>query len=191
MKSLHEVPAAAGVDVGAELKRFHAQYYCAQMMQLVVLGTHSLDDLQSMVVRCFSAVRSSPSGDSSISAMSDAPLALQPGKSPRSTETSVAQQIAPTVVTETVDGRSCMSLSFESAGMMMLPTLPQPLLYRLRPVRDIHRLYLTWGIPPQHSLYTSKPAEHISHLLGHEVSCTLVYIYSNSSSYSASLWLIV
>jgi insulysin len=151
MKSLQEVPAAAGVDVRAELKRFHAQYYCAQMMQLVVLGTHSLDDLQSMVVRCFSAVRSSPSIDNSNSTTtSDAP--------------------SPTVKKETVDGRCAMSLSFESAGMMMLPTLPQPLLYRLRPVRDIHRLYMTWGIPPQHSLYTSKPAEHISHLLGHEVS---------------------
>jgi secreted Zn-dependent insulinase-like peptidase len=168
MKSLQEVPAAAGVDVRAELKRFHAQYYCAQMMQLVVLGTHSLDDLQSMVVRCFSAVPSSPS-DSIITA-SDAPL-------PHGcTAKSATKQIAPTVVTETVDGRSCMSLSFESAGMMMLPTLPQPLLYRLRPVRDIHRLYLTWGIPPQHSLYTSKPAEHISHLLGHEVRCLLVFV---------------
>lgn len=56
-KTLGEDPKAAGVDIRAELLKFHARYYSANLMRLVVLGRAGLDELQEMVVEKFSLVR--------------------------------------------------------------------------------------------------------------------------------------
>lgn len=56
-KTLGEDPKKAGVDVRAELLKFHEQYYSANLMCLVVLGRSGLDELQEMVVNMFSPVR--------------------------------------------------------------------------------------------------------------------------------------
>jgi nardilysin len=44
-----------GVDIRAELLRFHSTYYSANCMKLVVLGT-DLDALQATVVKCFTPI---------------------------------------------------------------------------------------------------------------------------------------
>lgn len=56
-KTLREDPKAAGIDVRAELLKFHARYYSANLMRLVVLGRAEIDELQQMVVDQFSLVR--------------------------------------------------------------------------------------------------------------------------------------
>ncbi|CAM9400298.1 unnamed protein product, partial [Ectocarpus sp. 4 AP-2014] len=40
--------------------------------------------------------------------------------------------------------------------------------FRVQPVKDVHRLHVTWQLVEQHSLYKSKPCEYIGHLIGHE-----------------------
>ncbi|CAM9729552.1 unnamed protein product, partial [Ectocarpus sp. 8 AP-2014] len=56
-KTLGEEPKDRGVDVRAELLKFHSRYYSANLMRLVVLGKGSLDELQAMAVEKFSQVR--------------------------------------------------------------------------------------------------------------------------------------
>lgn len=52
-KTLGEDPKKAGVDIRAELLRFHERYYSANLMRLVVLGRATLDELQDVVVKNF------------------------------------------------------------------------------------------------------------------------------------------
>ncbi|KAK9470594.1 Metalloenzyme, LuxS/M16 peptidase-like protein [Dipodascopsis tothii] len=59
LETLRDGPEAKGIDVRAELLKFHAKYYSANVMKLVVLGRESLDELQAMAVEMFSAVANS------------------------------------------------------------------------------------------------------------------------------------
>ncbi|XP_023937741.2 insulin-degrading enzyme [Bicyclus anynana] len=54
--TLETTPKEKGIDVRKELLKFHQQWYSANIMTLVVMGKESLDSLESMVVRLFSAV---------------------------------------------------------------------------------------------------------------------------------------
>ncbi|CAN0462922.1 unnamed protein product, partial [Scytosiphon promiscuus] len=40
--------------------------------------------------------------------------------------------------------------------------------FRVQPVKDVHRLHVTWQLREHHSLYKTKPSEYIGHLIGHE-----------------------
>ncbi len=59
-ESLMTVPHSKGVDVTSSLRDFHRRYYKAPLMQLCVLGTQSLDELQEMVCRLFSGMCPEP-----------------------------------------------------------------------------------------------------------------------------------
>ena len=54
--TLNDIVKEKGLDIRAELLKFHEKYYSANMMKLAVLGRESLDDLQKMVVEKFSKV---------------------------------------------------------------------------------------------------------------------------------------
>jgi len=57
-RSLRDEPRALGIDVHAEVVRFHREFYSAEDMTLAVLGRHPLDELREMVASRFAAVRS-------------------------------------------------------------------------------------------------------------------------------------
>jgi len=56
LTTLKELPLEQGVDIKAELMKFHSQYYSSNLMRLVVLGRQPLDELQEMVLSKFSAI---------------------------------------------------------------------------------------------------------------------------------------
>ena len=49
-RSLVDQPAAAGVDVRAEMHKFHESHYSANLMTAVVVGFENLDELQALAV---------------------------------------------------------------------------------------------------------------------------------------------
>ena len=55
-QTLESGPAAAGVDVRAELVRFHDRWYRPNNMRLCVLGSQSLDELEQMAKRIFKSL---------------------------------------------------------------------------------------------------------------------------------------
>ncbi|KXS20116.1 hypothetical protein M427DRAFT_52375 [Gonapodya prolifera JEL478] len=57
LDTLATVPQSKGVDVRERLFEFHRKYYSANIMKLVVVGKESLDELTSLVVEHFSAVK--------------------------------------------------------------------------------------------------------------------------------------
>lgn len=57
-QTLGEDPKEKGVDIRAELLKFHSEYYSSNLMRLVVLGKGGLDELQAMAVEKFSPVGS-------------------------------------------------------------------------------------------------------------------------------------
>ena len=56
LATLWEEPRARGVDIREELLKFHAKYYSANMMKLVVIGRESVEQLTRWVVEKFSSV---------------------------------------------------------------------------------------------------------------------------------------
>lgn len=56
LTTLWEEPRARGVDIRQELLKFHAEYYSANMMKLVVIGRESAEQLTRWVVEKFSSV---------------------------------------------------------------------------------------------------------------------------------------
>jgi len=56
LETLRDQPKEKGVDIRQELLAFHARWYSANIMRLVVLGREPLDELQALVLRLFSGV---------------------------------------------------------------------------------------------------------------------------------------
>lgn len=56
LESLREGPAEQGIDVREAFIKFHATWYSANLMKLVVLGRESLDQLEEWVVDKFAGV---------------------------------------------------------------------------------------------------------------------------------------
>ena len=57
LETLRDEPRKRGVDVREEFMKFHDKHYSANRMKLVVLGTESLDELESWVGDLFSDVQ--------------------------------------------------------------------------------------------------------------------------------------
>jgi len=137
-QSLKDIPEANGVDVIQMIRKFYNQYYYASNMNLVVIGAYSLDELQEKVVKCFSDVPPE------------------------------ARESSPLHITLKNKGtfQETKRSPIEDFGMPF-PSSSLGRLYRIVPVKDRHSLTITWQLPPQTD-WKAKPADYISHLLGHE-----------------------
>lgn len=71
LETLWNAPRAAGLDIRDELLKFHAKYYSANMMKLVVLGRESTDQLTQWVIEKFSGV---PNKGSDVPRFPNSPL---------------------------------------------------------------------------------------------------------------------
>lgn len=94
-------------------------------MQLVVLGAQSLDELQAMVVRSFSAVAAGvPAGQR------------------------VSKPVAPMKDTTGLAELPPEAVAIAAAGM---PFADSSLgkIYFIQPVKDVHRLHVTWQLEEQ------------------------------------------
>ncbi|CAE8727920.1 unnamed protein product, partial [Polarella glacialis] len=58
-------------------------------------------------------------------------------------------------------------LDFAARGLPMDPA-QLPRLVRVRPIKDIHSLYMSWQLPSQLSQYRSKPDAYLGNLIGDE-----------------------
>ena len=117
-------------------------------MRLVVLGAYSLDDLQDMVVQCYSDVPAFP-------------------RNTINHQTKSAQQEQ-----QQFSWDSIVPSPLHQARFPFAPSSFK--LYRIIPVKDRHNLSITWQLPPQHSTWKTKPCDYIAHLLGHEAQGSLL-----------------
>jgi insulysin len=56
LKTLKDLPNELGLDLRTMLLDFHKQYYSANIMKLVLLGKESLDELEELAIKYFSAI---------------------------------------------------------------------------------------------------------------------------------------
>ena len=115
------------------------QYYFAQNMALVIVGAYTLDDLQKLVLRCFTDIPAEPR--------------MEQKRSLTFRNAGTWEQTLNTEMTE-------LGLPFTESSLCKI--------YRMIPIRERHTLVITWQIPSQIRLWRSKPYDYISHLLGHE-----------------------
>ena len=139
LQSLKTDPEKNCVNMMSELRKFYDQYYYAANMRLVVCGAYSIDELQSLVVKCFSDVPAEPRVASPLLMISQ-----NPGTWEETRRSPIADYGMP----------------FPQASLGKI--------YRVVPVKDRHTLSITWQVPPQGKNWRSKPCDYIGHLLGHE-----------------------
>jgi len=58
-------------------------------------------------------------------------------------------------------------VSYDGAGSPITDQMKGSV-FKIIPIKEIHHLYLSWGLPSQYPHYKSKPAEYLGHLIGHE-----------------------
>lgn len=131
MWSLRDEPQSKGVDVRQELIDFHAKHYCAPAMQLVVLGGQSLDELQDLVVESFSGVAAG--GPSSAGSGGDGGGTGGGAGSGGGTTAGLPAESA---------ALAAAGLPFEASALGRA--------FRIQPVKDSHRLHVTWQLGEQH-----------------------------------------
>jgi len=144
ISSLKTKPASENVDVTQSLWDLYNRYYYARNMRLVIIAASPLDKIQEMVSRYFSEVPSDPR------------LPQLPGQE----------------ITHHPDqkstGRRCMSPWERNSVGSPFSSGSLSAVYRVVPVKDRHRLTLTFPLPSLIDRWQTKPADYISHLIGHE-----------------------
>ncbi|XP_076237531.1 nardilysin [Calliopsis andreniformis] len=67
---------------------------------------------------------------------------------------------------------------FKGANSFDTPTFRR--IYKVKPIKDLRQIELTWAMPPLHHLYKSKPHQYISWIIGHEGKGSLIsYLKKN------------
>jgi len=158
LRSLKEIPAECGVDPMKEIWKFYNRYYYAANMRLVLMGAYSLDVMEEKVVEMFSAVRALPPE-------TDGPFQL------------------PVDPANYASWDLTYRSPIESAGNPFPDEMPK--IFRIIPVKEGHNLTITWSMPPLLAHWSSKPADYISHLLGHEAAGSILS-YLRSKSWATS-----
>ena len=156
--SLFDGPRSRGTDIRAEVVTFQESHYCAERMSLVVLGGHSLDELEAMARAEFGAVKSAAAASVSAASVSAAP----PGKMKK-----IQNPLRPT---------------FEAAG----PPFSGGFLHVLPAVKAGHVLHVAFCLPPLlGKRYRAKAEEYCSHLVGHEGAGSLLSLLKRKGWASA------
>lgn len=119
MWSLRDLPQSKSIDVRQELVDFHDRHYRAPAMNLVVLGNHSLDELQEMVLSSFSEV----AGEG------------------KAGQKGVSSGIAAGTLPKESAAVAAAGLPFDSSALGKA--------FRIQPVKDMHRLSVTWQLGEQ------------------------------------------
>ena len=148
--SLSTVPKAKNVDVHSILKSFYRKHYIPSEMKLVVLAPTSLEELEKEVMSAF--------GDWTVQEL---PPAV---KSATKSSSKKKQKKADGAVTL----RSLEECISNLRGISPFPIEKHSSISRVIPVKKTHKLIMTWYLPSSLASYKTKPANYISHLLGHE-----------------------
>lgn len=146
MHSLRDGPAAHAVDVNKLLRQMHEQYYTADNAQLVVAAPIPIALLKSVAYRCFEGW------------INELP----------SRDTAVSSwPCRPLVYAEHITSVAG-ALPFERSTM--------PRIYKIVPMKQMHKLSVTWQLPPCVSDYRSKAHLYYSHLIGHEGTGSVLWL---------------
>ncbi|XP_015592336.1 nardilysin isoform X2 [Cephus cinctus] len=62
--------------------------------------------------------------------------------------------------------------SFKGTSSFETPSFRR--MYKIKPVKDVCQIELTWTMPPLHHLYKSKPHQYVSWIIGHEGKGSLI-----------------
>ena len=135
------MPISKGIDIRNVLLDFHAKYYSANIMKLVISGKEDLDTLQEWATSLFSKV-----------ANKNTPVPSFNGHPLTKKELSVRLAQIP-----------CL----ETPKILTHLIIVQKIVYA-RPIKDHRIMELMFPLPDTSEHYESKPTRYLAHLLGHE-----------------------
>lgn len=160
--TLNSIPKQKGVDVRDALLAFHAKWYSANIMKLVVVGRESIDILRLWVTNLFSPIVNHN--------------VEQPKFSPHAFEMTFIPPDVPQSVIDTVKLHQVTSDNRVFARKYL----------EIVPVKDLRSLSLLFPLPATSRLYHSKPTSLLSHMIGHEGKGSILS-YLKSKSFANSL----
>jgi len=154
--TLVEGPSKVGINVRQALLDFHAKYYSANKMKLVVYGNQSIEQLRELVLSRFQQIPNK-----------DLPEATYHFRSP------FANTLRP--LNNDLEERERENNNNEKKQKDYSKLLfdhyqddSQRWMYHMIPVKKLHSLRLVFPIPPMAAFYKKKPSQYSSHLIGHE-----------------------
>jgi nardilysin len=162
-KSLVDVPKESGLDMEVLLHRFREYYYTPDLMKLVVLAPKTLVELQADIESAFA----------SWNMQSDE---VKAGSNQGSKRAKCHPELLPLT-----------SQLLPYVNQSPVPSQDMARIYRISPIKAIHKLTLSWQLPPTVALYQSKPLNILSSILGYEGPGSLFsglksFDYANSLS---------
>jgi len=167
------------IDLRAALRSFHARYYVAPSMRLVVYqATGKLDKMERWIIEEFSAVPSSNDGrgagtDPTQSVPPDFRWSGHPFLSKELGAIDSKIQLPPMRPTLTNnDGNAGSCTPNCRIKLLTPPSEPTGCLQRIHyvvPVKDVYKLSVSWVLTPSlHPFYAKKSIAYGEHLLAHE-----------------------
>jgi len=164
LRSLRDIPKKAhGVDPLKELRTFFNRYYYAANMRLVVMGANTLDQLQKQVQDIFCQIQALPRVDPK----------QQQQEECATTAPELPLPVDPQEITSWKANENYNSPLAKMGSPFTQKTSLQKI-FRIVPLKQRHKLVLTWPIPAQIDKWKGKPCEFVSHLLGHEGAGSLL-----------------
>lgn len=142
-KSLVDAPKLAGIDMESALHHFREYYYKPESMKLVVLAPKTLSDLQMDVESAFQSWN-----------MESFKHRVQVNQEKRF---KYQTELAP-----------LEALLSPHTNKPPVPYKEMSRIYRIAPIKSIHKLILSWQLPPSVRLYKSKPLHILSSIIGYE-----------------------
>ncbi|GBG32235.1 Insulin-degrading enzyme [Hondaea fermentalgiana] len=166
-ESLRTQPSQNGIDVHAELRKFHDRYYVAPNMRLAIVGHTGLDELEEAVRELFADVRHG---------RDDPLVTITPTIKGQGAPWRMGAHRADVARRLRDEGISELILEPDLQGSPRSNALPKPgidghalgCVFGFAPISDSQSLTITWQIPAQHEHYKTFSADYIAHLLGHE-----------------------
>ncbi|KAI4967708.1 hypothetical protein ZWY2020_016983 [Hordeum vulgare] len=150
--TLEVKPKEKGLDTRAELINFYDSHYSANLMQLVVYGKDSLDNIQTLVESKFCDIKNAR-GSTFLS------------------WSSMFKQRSPGLHSPTMNLNSSGPLD-----QVYLIAHNLQILVKAVPIKQGHTYVILWPITPNVRHYKEGPCKYVSHLIGHEGEGSLFYI---------------
>lgn len=181
-KSLVDCPCKKGVNMEYLLKSFHRQYYRPECMKLVVIAPKSLEELQEYVYQSFHGWIVDPSMDAM--AIPSYEISIQPSKAQKRKKRAKLEN-------KTIYLKSFDDILKDYKDKFPIPSMKMNKIYRIVPIKKLHKLVLTWQLPSTMAAYKTKPLNFLGHLIGYEgpgsiLSALKVEGYANGVSAGTS-----
>lgn len=163
--------SGAAIDLRANLKAFHARWYSAHAMKLVVYdAAGDAEEIAQWIEGGYSSIKNNglPLQDFS---KEGNPFEAPAGSTPAATTAANGAGAGSAKSKKAAKAASAASPSPSASPAPPVSCFGR--IYHVVPIKDSYKLSLSWVLPPMQAHFRTKPTHYAEHLIGHEGSGSL------------------